>query len=68
VTVTTVGYGDLNPVGIGKILAGIEAFFGYLLLGLTAGMIIIILNGAIKVWNREYPGRGPGNLFSYRKK
>ncbi|MBO8157832.1 MAG: two pore domain potassium channel family protein [Bacillaceae bacterium] len=31
VTLMTVGYGDITPVGVGKVLALIEALIGYLL-------------------------------------
>lgn len=28
VTATTLGYGDLHPIGVGKVIASIEAIFG----------------------------------------
>ncbi|PKR76969.1 hypothetical protein CEY16_14285 [Halalkalibacillus sediminis] len=31
VTLMTVGYGDITPVGIGRVIALMEAFIGYLL-------------------------------------
>ncbi|MAQ17067.1 MAG: hypothetical protein CMN30_20020 [Sandaracinus sp.] len=36
VTFTTVGYGDYHPLGIGRIMAVLEAFVGYLVLGVLA--------------------------------
>lgn len=47
-TLFTVGYGDIQPVGIAKYVAVAEAFIGYLL------PPIIIANGAVKFAN---PGR-----------
>lgn len=36
VTFTTLGYGDFYPVGVGRALAALEAFTGYLILGILA--------------------------------
>lgn len=36
VTFTTLGYGDFYPVGAGRVLAGIQALTGYLILGILA--------------------------------
>lgn len=36
ITYTTVGYGDIVPVGLGRMLAGIEALIGLVLIAWTA--------------------------------
>ena len=36
VTFTTLGYGDFQPAGVAKILAALQAFVGYLVLGILA--------------------------------
>lgn len=36
VTFTTLGYGDFYPQGIGRVLAGMQALTGYVILGLLA--------------------------------
>jgi hypothetical protein len=36
VTFTTLGYGDMQPTGIGRAVACIESFTGYLVLGILA--------------------------------
>lgn len=41
VTILTVGYGDLAPVGIGRFLAVVEALTGIGLFGLIIGVVII---------------------------
>lgn len=39
ITLTTVGYGDCSPTGVGKIVAGTEALAGYATLGLLVSSI-----------------------------
>ncbi len=36
ITYTTVGYGDIVPIGLGRMLAGIEALIGLVLIAWTA--------------------------------
>lgn len=36
VTFTTLGYGDMRPIGIGRLIACVESFTGYLVLGVIA--------------------------------
>lgn len=43
VTILTIGYGDLHPVGVGRFLAAIEALFGVGLFGSIIGVAIIKL-------------------------
>lgn len=43
VTFTTLGYGDFYPVGPGRVLAGIQALTGYLILGLLASTTASVL-------------------------
>ena len=45
ITFLTIGYGDLQPIGIGKIIAPIEGFFGLLL---TGGFVAILLRKLIR--------------------
>lgn len=40
VTFTTLGYGDIQPVESVRFLAGLEAFLGYLSLGVLIGLIL----------------------------
>lgn len=44
VTFTTLGYGDYYPVGIGRALAAIEAFVGYVVLGLIASSAASVIS------------------------
>lgn len=44
VTFTTLGYGDYYPYGLGRAMAVIEAFTGYLILGLLVSTSIAILD------------------------
>ena len=44
VTWTTLGYGDLYPVGLGKFIAAIEALSGYIFTALLVVMIIKYFN------------------------
>lgn len=50
VTFTTLGYGDLQPHGLARVLAVIEAFGGYLVLGVLASTTATLLSP------REEPG------------
>lgn len=40
VTFTTLGYGDYQPILVGRYFAAVQALAGYLVLGLTVGAII----------------------------
>ena len=44
VTWTTLGYGDLQPLGHYRLIAAIEALYGYFYLGLTVGLMINYLD------------------------
>ncbi len=44
VTFTTLGYGDFYPVGIGRILAAMESFTGYIILGVLASTAASVLS------------------------
>ena len=44
VAFTTVGFGDIQPVGICRGIASIEAVAGYLALGAFVGSIIVLFN------------------------
>lgn len=43
VTMTTSGYGDLHPEGSCRLIASIEAFFGYFLLAVSVGLAVFII-------------------------
>lgn len=44
VTFTTLGYGDFYPRGIGRAMAGLEAFIGYVVLGLLVSTVSTLLS------------------------
>lgn len=44
VTFTTLGYGDYYPVGVGRVLAGIQALTGYIILGVLASTAASVLS------------------------
>ena len=48
VTFTTLGYGDLQPRGACRILAGMETFVGYIVLGLLASTATSFIQAAAK--------------------
>jgi len=48
ITILTVGYGDLHPVGIGRFLAALEALIGVGLFGSVIGVVIIKLTHPAK--------------------
>ena len=53
VTITTVGYGDVVPVTvIGKMIAGVTAFMGFLLLALPVGIVATAF--AEEIHRREF--------------
>ncbi len=53
VTITTVGYGDVVPVTvIGRVIAGITAFMGFLLLALPVGIVATAF--AEEIHRREF--------------
>ena len=43
VTFTTLGYGDLHPVGTARAIAAAEALLGYMCMGLLIGVIVFLL-------------------------
>ncbi len=43
VTFTTLGYGDLQPIGVARKVAAFEAFVGYLSMGLIIGIVLYLL-------------------------
>ena len=46
VTMTTVGYGDIRPVGIGRLIAAIQALIGVILIGIFSAMAFVRLSRA----------------------
>lgn len=40
VTITTLGYGDMRPLGISRFFAALEALIGYVLLGTFVGLLV----------------------------
>ncbi|MGF1632497.1 MAG: potassium channel family protein [Phycisphaerae bacterium] len=42
-TFTTVGFGDFRPIGLGRVIAAIEALVGYLVLGMLASTTASLL-------------------------
>lgn len=48
VTWTTLGYGDMVPVGLGKVLAVFESMFGWVLMSLMTAIFLRILTGSGK--------------------
>lgn len=53
-TYSSLGFGDLIPVGPIRLLAGAEALNGLLLLGWSASYIYIAME---RFWNHEAPGQ-----------
>ncbi|MFG0329500.1 MAG: potassium channel family protein [Phycisphaerales bacterium] len=53
VTFATLGYGDLRPVGIARVIACIEAMIGYLVLGLLASTSASILQWSAEEKRRQ---------------
>ncbi len=49
VTFTTLGYGDLQPRGVLRFVAGLETFVGYLVLGILASTIADL----VKAWAKS---------------
>jgi hypothetical protein len=49
VTWTTLGYGDIQPVGIYKLVAAAEAIFGYIFMALLMGKVLVLLQGKSKL-------------------
>jgi Ion channel len=58
VTFTTLGYGDFYPVGVGRVLAGIEALTGYVILGILASTAASLLSPHSPAGKEEEPGDG----------
>lgn len=48
VTILSVGYGDITPLGIGRWIAMVEAFFGYLLPAAFVVSTVVGLKGNLK--------------------
>ena len=44
VTFTTLGYGDFYPRGVGRVLAGIQALTGYVILGVLASTAASVIS------------------------
>lgn len=44
VTFTTLGYGDIYPTGLGRALAAMQAFTGYVILGLLASSVASVVS------------------------
>lgn len=44
VTFTTLGYGDFYPRGVGRVLAGIQALTGYVILGVLASTLASVIS------------------------
>lgn len=45
ITWTTVGYGDIVPIGASKLVAAIEALWGYIYMGIFIGILSSLLIG-----------------------
>ena len=48
VTFTTVGYGDYQPVGAARVMSGLQAFVGYIVLGILASSSASVLENIAK--------------------
>ena len=55
-TYTSLGFGDLTPVGPVRLLAGVEALNGLLLIGWSASYTYIAME---RFWNAGRPNTGP---------
>ncbi|MFZ5791518.1 MAG: potassium channel family protein [Pseudomonadota bacterium] len=61
VTYSTIGYGDLYPIGGTRLLAGVEAVTGLLLIGWSASFTYLVME---RFWplhplrRRRHPGKG----------
>ena len=44
VTMTTLGYGDLQPLGWARVFAALEALLGYLHLGIIVGLTVALVS------------------------
>lgn len=55
-TYTTLGFGDLTPAGPVRLLAGVEALNGLLLIGWSASYTYIAME---RFWSAGTPGRRP---------
>lgn len=53
VTFTTLGYGDFYPQGIGRVLAGMQALTGYIMLGLLASTAASVISPYSPAGRRE---------------
>lgn len=60
VTFTTLGYGDFYPRGVGRVLAGIEALTGYVILGLLASTAASVLSPHSRAGRRDPAGKDRG--------
>lgn len=58
VTFTTLGYGDFYPRGVGRVLAGMEALTGYVILGLIASTAASVLSPYSRAGKGELPENG----------
>ncbi|MGE0430694.1 MAG: potassium channel family protein [Planctomycetota bacterium] len=46
VTMTTVGYGDIRPVGVGRVISAVQALVGVILIGIFSAMAFVRLSRA----------------------
>ncbi len=51
VTYTSLGYGDLTPIGRMRLLAGIEALTGIILVAWTSSHLFLMMQ---RYWEREH--------------
>lgn len=55
VTFTTLGYGDFYPRGVGRVLAGIQALTGYVILGMIASTTASVVSPYSRAGKGEPP-------------
>ncbi|MBW3571206.1 MAG: potassium channel family protein [Gemmatimonadetes bacterium] len=58
VTFTTLGYGDFYPRGVGRVLAGMEALTGYVILGMIASTAASVISPYSRAGKGEPPEEG----------